>query len=332
MTRRLLASLVTIAVVVTSAYMLYAGYEGSRRIVDDEQNPDCRTPASLGWTYEAVNYDIADDGALATAYASMERCSRQGVEAGDEVVTPDGVRVAGWYIPAARPLDATAPTIVLVHGRASNKSRMLPHASALHDRFNLLLIDLRNSGRSSRAGTTWGVREQHDLRAMIDWLERTKRPSAIGVLGQSSGASTAITLARTEPRIRALALDSVHASFTKPIEQVIPRDGRAPAYPGIWAIWLGVVLRTGANLFDADPVAAMPALAGRPLLLLYGTRDDIDVPEENAFVLAEHAREAGVPVELRRCEGARHAEIAHADGCMAQYREWLVPFFAEALG
>ena len=58
----------------------------------------------------------------------MEECANQGVGAGDDVVTSDGVPIAGWYIPAADGSDASAPTVILVHGFTSDKSGDLPSA------------------------------------------------------------------------------------------------------------------------------------------------------------------------------------------------------------
>jgi hypothetical protein len=47
------------------AYFAYVGYEGSRQLADSPtDSTDCRTPAAMGWTYEAINYDIATDAAL----------------------------------------------------------------------------------------------------------------------------------------------------------------------------------------------------------------------------------------------------------------------------
>ena len=46
-----------------TAYLGYVGYEGSRQLTDaPAPSTDCRTPAVFGWAYEAVNYDLANQG------------------------------------------------------------------------------------------------------------------------------------------------------------------------------------------------------------------------------------------------------------------------------
>src|SRR5206468_1873130 len=129
-----------------------------------------------GWAYEAINYPMADDARIRADNRDMTDCASQGVKAGDEVVTSDGIHVAGWYIPAADGASATAATIVLVHGYGQNKTGILHYAPGLHQRFNLVAFDERNGGRSTGSQTTLGVLEQKDVRAMIDWVERVKHP------------------------------------------------------------------------------------------------------------------------------------------------------------
>jgi len=84
-----------------------------------------------------------------------------------------------------------SPAVILVHGYAANKSDIMPYGAALHDTYNLVAFDLRNGGRSTGAQTTYGVLEQDDQRAVIDWLVREKDPAWIDLLGNSMGAATA---------------------------------------------------------------------------------------------------------------------------------------------
>src|SRR5947207_15700639 len=98
----------------------------------------------------------------------------------------------------------------MLHGYAGNKSSDLPYAVGIPSQFNLVAFDERNGGRSSGAQTTLGVLEQNDVRAIVDWVTRTKHPAHLGVFGNSMGAAAAINEARHDPRVEALALDSMH--------------------------------------------------------------------------------------------------------------------------
>jgi pimeloyl-ACP methyl ester carboxylesterase len=327
--RRIGLLLLVLLVVGGAGYFGYVAYEASRQAVsvDEHRSRDCRTPdVMLGWTYEAINYPIADDARLRADNPDMTDCASQGVKAGNQVVTSDGIHIAGWYIPAADGAGPTAPTIVLVHGFASNKSGILAYGLALHDTFNLVAFDERNGGRSTGTQTTLGLLEQKDVRAIVDWLERTKRPSHIGLLGDSMGASAAINEARHDPRIEALTLDSMHTRIVYQFEQRLKANGH-PAYPGTWAVFFGTWVRTGLDFGAADPIDALPDMGRRPILLTHGTKDSEDLPARTqAFY--EQAKAMGLTIDLHWCVGAGHGQVDKL--CPDAFGSWVLAFFTGA--
>ena len=330
--RRFLTWLIVLALLAGIGYLVYVGYEGSRQAVsvDEARSRDCRTPDLIGgWAYEAINYDVADDDALKAANPDMTDCASQGAEAGEALISADGeTRLAGWYVPAASGIGPEGPTIVLVHGFAANKSDILAYGAGLHQDFNLVAFDLRNGGRSTGTQTTYGVLEQDDLRAVIDWVEREKGATWIGVLGNSMGAATAITEARTDARVRALALDSMHTRLHFQFERRLERAGH-PAYPGTWAIFAGAWVRTGGlDLGSADPADAIADLGSRPVLLTHGSADDENLLERTEAFRDDLAA-AGVPVQLQVCEGAGHGRVD--DVCPDELATWVRDFFTSAL-
>jgi pimeloyl-ACP methyl ester carboxylesterase len=290
------------------------------------RSTDCQTPASrYAWAYEAVNYDIADDATLLAANPDPTKCDSQGAVAGTDVVAPDGVHLAAWYIPA--PGHAAAdPTVVIVHGGKTNKSGMLAYAAALHDGYNLLLIDLRNSGRSSPADSTGGLHEQNDVRAMLDWLERNKAPRWIALLGNSNGAAAGLAEALGDARIRALVLDSMHATVERQIGNVITTEKGLPAWPGAWAVVAGASYRLGESLESVDPVRSIVRIADRPILLTHGLDDIVDRPADSLELNVAAATAAGVDLEVHTCAGAGHGRVVEV--CAADWATWVNAFLA----
>jgi pimeloyl-ACP methyl ester carboxylesterase len=331
--RRILLGPVGLPLVAGGVYTGYVGYEGSRQLVAaGGSNRDCRTPDELfGWTYEAINYDIADDAALKTRNADQGNCTYTGTIAGDEVVSADGIHIGGWYIPAGDGAGPTAPTVVLVHGFGANKTGILPYGEGLHESFNLVAFDLRNMHRSSGNQTTAGVLEQKDLRAIIDWLERTKHPNHIGVLGNSMGAATAVAEAVNDRRVEALALDSMHTRMRYQIEQRLKHNGHPP-YPDTWAIFVAARIRTGVDLGSIDAQDAIPQLTRLPVLLSHGTADTEDLPARTQSFY-EDALAAGVKIELHWCEGAGHKAPAGLPVvvCRDAFGAWMRDFFSRTL-
>ncbi len=316
------------ALVVLVVYFGYVGYEGSSQLTEaPSPTSDCRTPASLGWEYEAINYDLAGDAALAEE-SDPTACTARGAVAGEAVTGPGDVGLAGWYIPAASGAPPSAPTVILAHGWSSNKSAMLDRAAILHDDYHLLLFDFRNHGQSEDEQTTQGVREARDLEAMLDWLEASKGPDRIGVYGVSMGGASALAAADRDERVDALVVESTHATLANAIQARLDGAGYPLSMPASWAVLLGTLMRTGEDASAVDPIQAIARLDERPVLLVYGGADGSIGPTDGVEMEAAAAA-AESEVELHVCEAAGHAGTP--DACPEDYPGWVLGFLERAL-
>ena len=321
-------TILSIILVALLAYLGYAAWVGSERLVDPEASRVCRLPSAYGWSYQAINYDQASDAALA-AEPDPDNCTAVGQPAGTDLVASDGTRLAGWYIPAAAAIGPAGPTVVLVHGHASNKNALLPLADVLHADYNLVLFDLRNHGQSFGTQTTAGVRERLDLEAIVAWLDATYAPAQVAVLGSSMGGIAATSAVASGLPVDALILDSTPAGVAGATEREIAEMGYPLALPASWAVMLGSLFRTGVDITAADPEVTIDGLGSVPVLILQGTADrflDADTAER----LATAARDAGVDVEVQTCEGAEHSRLDEV--CPDEYRTWVLGFLARSLG
>jgi len=316
-----------LSLVVLVGYLAFIGYDGSQAFAAHGRSGDCRTPASaFGWPYEAINYDLASDQQL-DAFPDRTDCPQPGEAAGTDLTASDGIRIAGWYIPAANG-DPAVPTVVLAHANNKTKSEMLSWAQPLHAGYNLVLFDFRNHGQSSGDLTTLGVREVRDLQAVVDWLERTKSPPSIAVLGVSMGGATAIDEAASDERVSAVILDSTHATLVGSLQRQLESRGLPLALPGAWAILLGGLLRTGEDLSVADPVQAIEAIGDRPVLIVEAGDDDAVGPTDGADLVTA-APDRGARVELKTCPKAKHD--ASIETCSAEYAGWVLGFLDRSL-
>ena len=308
-------------------YLAFIGYDGSQTFAAHDRSGDCRTPASaFGWAYEAINYDLASDQQL-DAFPDRAECPSPGEAAGPDLTASDGVRIAGWYIPAGSG-NAAAPTVVLAHGNGKAKSEMLSWAEPLHADYNLVLFDFRNHGQSSGNLTTLGVREVRDLRTIVDWLERTKSPSSIAVLGVSMGGAAAIDEAVTDERVSAVILDSTHATLVGALQRQLESRGLPLSLPGAWSILLGGLFRTGEDLSLADPVQSIEGIGDRPVLIVEAGEDDAVGPNDGDD-LKRAAPDKGARVELKDCPKAKHG--GSVETCSAEYAGWVLGFLERSL-
>jgi pimeloyl-ACP methyl ester carboxylesterase len=316
-----------LSLVLVVAYLAWVGYDGSQAFAAHGRSGDCRTPASVfGWPYEAINYDLASDQDL-NAFPDRMDCPQPGEAAGANLMASDGIRIAGWYIPAGNQ-GGPVPTVVLAHGNGKSKSEMLRWAEPLHAEYNLVLFDFRNHGQSSGDLTTLGVREVRDLQAVVDWLERTKAPPSIAVLGVSMGGATAIGEATKDVRVGAVILDSTYATLVSGLQAQLESRGLPLSLPGAWSILLGALLRTGEDLSLADPIQAIEAIGNRPVLIVEAGDDDAVGPTDAAD-LVKAAPDEGARVELKTCPGAKHG--GSIETCSSDYAGWVLGFLQRSL-
>ncbi|MBI3484852.1 MAG: alpha/beta fold hydrolase [Acidobacteria bacterium] len=129
----------------------------------------------------------------------------------------------GWFFPGR----STAPTVVLGHGYLSNRQELLTLVTALQEhQYNVFVFDFSGHGRNKHFSTL-GYRETQELLAAINAVaarndvDRTR----FGVWGTSIGAYAAASAAAGDPRIRAIALDSVYNDPMDFLNLQIERSG-----------------------------------------------------------------------------------------------------------
>ena len=189
----------------------------------------------------------------------------QGVVSEDVyVVTTDGSRLHGWFLPAR---GTAKGTVLHLHGNAANVSNHLPLVSWLPARgYNVLMIDYRGFGRSGGTPSLDGIVD--DAAAALSYL-RTRGdvdPMRLIVFGQSIGGATALRLlARDAAGVRLAIIDSAFASY-----RGIARAATAGSPLGPLAALSSGVLPGK----DKDPITAVQSIQV-PLIFVHGARDSI---------------------------------------------------------
>ncbi|WP_326541246.1 alpha/beta hydrolase [Pseudorhodoferax sp.] len=234
-------------------------------------------------------------------------------------------RIEAWYLPA-KPRQGA---VILVHGKDACRGDELKSPTfTLAQRFrdagiSVLMIDLRGHGTSSRARLSYGWHERHDVLGAVDYLlERGYAPGRIGVLGASMGGATSVLAAAEEPAIGALVTDSAYASFEAMIERQYAKLAHLPHcfLPGALAIGR---LLLGVDVRRVQPLAWMPQLRGRPVLVIHSHGDRF-VPSSDAHALAE-----ACGAECWRTDTDGH--IGSYRALTQAYEERVVTFFARHL-
>ena len=89
----------------------------------------------------------------------------------------DGNVLSAWYIPT----ENSNKAIIFVHGHGADRHEGMRWFKGMHQAgFNLLALDLRNSGQNVRSFSSMGYFEQNDVTAAVDYLQQQKKIKSIG--------------------------------------------------------------------------------------------------------------------------------------------------------
>lgn len=204
----------------------------------------------------------------------------------------DGVRLAGWWIPARPPLPGRAAaaepdwgrkTVVLCHGLGANKANQLALARDLVlNGYNILSFDFRAHGESGGQLCSFGDRERFDVLGAVRWV-RANRPAQsqrLFGLGVSMGGA-ALLAAAADPTAEGRAIDAVAVFSTYDRFATLAHDvtGKYMVPPLAWLVrHVGVPVagaHVGADLAAFSPAAAADRLAPRPLMVVHGRGDHV---------------------------------------------------------
>jgi alpha/beta superfamily hydrolase len=117
-----------------------------------------------------------------------------------QLVTSDGMQIAGTYIPGSLPFG-----IVLLHMMPAVRGSYATFASELSESdYHTLAIDLRGHGESGGGDYQNFTDEQHqksimDVLAAVDYLHKQNPNMKIGMVGASIGANLALQYAAANP-------------------------------------------------------------------------------------------------------------------------------------
>lgn len=243
-----------------------------------------------------------------------------------DFVSADGVRLRGWFIPAAG--GVTGQTIILCHGWGSNRGELLRDTHFLADKgFNLFYFDFRASGESKGLVSSVGYLETRDFDAAYDFL-KTHRPQAagvVGVFGTSMGGSVAIYSAAKYPEIVCLLAENTFLSYNRVVANWSWRRLKTPYFPLV-AMTLFFVRRKLKT--DPEPYSPRYSVAGlkMPVLFINGDNDDL-VPMADAEELFGMC--TSPQKQMWVVAGASHAKCAEVGGEV--YRSKVAAFFQEHL-
>lgn len=110
--------------------------------------------------------------------------------------------------------DYLMPVVVYLHGNSSSRIEGFRNApDLLKNGINIVMFDFAGCGLSEGEYISLGWFEKDDVKLIIDFVEKLPGVLNIGLWGRSMGAATTMFYAHSDPRIKAICMDSPFGDF-----------------------------------------------------------------------------------------------------------------------
>lgn len=239
------------------------------------------------------------------------------------LTAPDGVKLAGWYVPCA----GAQAGIVVCHGYGASRKYITGLIPFLHRAgFAVIACDFRGMGESGGRFCSFGQCEKEDVRTAVRYLRARAGigPGHVGALGLSMGGAAAIMAAAEDPGISAVVADCTFARLDEMVLQRFTPLGHAGPPLARCTQWWGERM-AGFSVRTVAPADEAARLSPRPLLLIHGALDTHTPPSQSEELYAA----AHEPKQLWIVPGAGHAGCY--DSATTEYERRVIHFFRQAL-
>lgn len=240
-----LTAIVALVIVAGVAVALVARSRAAELISNplDQRRPLGGSPADMGLPYEDV-----------------------------EVVSKDGFRLVGWYVPTQN-----GAVVMAQHGYKADRAEMLEEAEMLYRHgFGVLFTTVRAHDASDGELITFGAHEMKDLEAWYQYLLGRPEidPQRIGIIGNSMGGFLAIQYTGLNPAIRAVVAHSPFSSMDDTVATSVEAFTGLPAFPFAPLIVFWAEQMTGIESADIDAKQWIGTISPRPVFILMGGLDE----------------------------------------------------------
>lgn len=226
-----------------------------------------------------------------------------------DLVTEDGVRLSAWYTPPRN-----GAVILIAHSYGDHRPEWV-YQTLVRKKYGVLAWDARAHGTSDGEISTIGYSEVLDVKAALQYVLAQPDVEHVGAWGGSMGGATIIRAAVQFPEIEALFVDSSFTSLSEEFDFLIP-------YPMMNTLGKTLMLvQTGINVNDVDPLTDIAKISPRPVFLAQGTGDDAAPPNSAEKLFAA----AGKPRFLWTENGISHLGLYFHNP--RRYQRRLIDFF-----
>ena len=181
------------------------------------------------------------------------------------------------------PIDTDRPTVEMpavlyLHGNSSSRMEGLLNLTLLLNLgINLFVFDFPGCGLSEGEYISLGYHERDDVKIVMDFLEKIPGVGNIGIWGRSMGAATTLFYAHTDPRVKAICLDSPFERFDKLAEELVTKYINLPKFlidVALKIIKSTIKSKNGLDISKLNPIEEVEKTY-QPAIFVHAINDEL---------------------------------------------------------
>ena len=179
--------------------------------------------------------------------------------------------------PKERPQDIM-PCVIYLHANASSRIEGLHIRRFLLKRnINLCIFDFQGSGLSEGEYISLGYHEKHQVKNIVDFVEKYPGVGKIGLWGRSMGAATTLIYANMDKRIKAIVVDSPFEDFRKLAKEMVLGQIKLPGFLVEGAISIIGKSVKNKNGMDINDIKAIDCVKNCdiPIIFIHAKDDEL---------------------------------------------------------
>ena len=154
------------------------------------------------------------------------------------------------------------PVILYLHGNSSSR---------------LFVIDFPGCGLSDGEFISLGYHESHDVKVIVDFIEKLPGVGKIGLWGRSMGAATTMIYTHTDDRIKAIVMDSPFADFNILAKELVLKQVKLPNFlieGALKIVRMTIRKKNGLDIERLKPIDSAPKTM-QPAIFVHANSDEL---------------------------------------------------------
>ena len=203
---------------------------------------------------------------------------------------------------------AIMPCVIYLHANASSRIEGLHVRRYLLKRnINLCVFDFQGSGMSEGDYISLGYHEKHQVKNIVDFVEKYPGVGKIGLWGRSMGAATALIYTSMDKRIKAVVVDSPFSDFRQLAKEMVRNQIKIPVFLVEGALSIIGKSVKNRNGMDINEIKAIDCVqkCDVPIIFIHA-RDDELVPYHHSEDLLKNYK--GEIKELKSVNGGHNGK------------------------